>query len=69
MASYSFKYVPAYMKAVIQLDPLELAILGLDFLALQEFRETASHNCCRILCISHYPKLHNHGTADAGKVL
>jgi hypothetical protein len=57
------------MKAAIQLDPLELAILGLDFLALQEFRETASHNCCRILCISHYPKLHNHGTADADKVL
>ena len=69
MASYSFKYMPAYMKAAIQLDPLELAILGSDFQALQDFRGTASHNCYHILCISRYPKLHNHGTADADKVL
>ena len=63
------KYVPSYMKTGIQLDRLELSILGLDFLALQEFWEAASNNCCRILCISHYPKLHNHVTTDVDKVL
>ena len=69
MASHSSEYRPAYMKAAVQLDPSGLAILGLDFLDVHEFRETASRSCCHILCISHYPKLHNHGTADADKVL
>jgi hypothetical protein len=57
------------MKAATQLGLWALAILGLDFLAVHEFQESASHNGChsQVTCISHYQELHNQGTTDADR--
>jgi len=57
------------MKAATQLNPWALAILGSDFLPLQESWETPSHNDChnQVMYIFHYQELHNQGIKDVDR--